>query len=89
MIPLSDHSWDVIVIGAGLLGWVAGSTMIWSALFTVGNFLYGRLNYALMLLLLFLASGLALLFVIHALWSEQEQPEVSRSEARVLETTEP
>ncbi len=33
-----------------LVGWLTGCTMIWSALFCVGNFLYGRTNYALVLL---------------------------------------
>lgn len=52
-----------------LLGWVAGCTAIWSALFTVGNFLYGRTNYALALGVVFIASGLALLWVVNRLWS--------------------
>jgi SSS family solute:Na+ symporter len=56
-------------IPLGLIGWVAGCTMIWSSLFTVGNFLYGRMNYALMLLGVFLASGLVLLRVINRLWA--------------------
>jgi Na+/proline symporter len=56
-------------IPMALLGWVAGSTVIWSALFTVGNFLYGRLNYAALLLVVFIVSGLVLLRVINRLWS--------------------
>ncbi len=40
-----------------LLGWVMGVTMIWSALFTVGNVLYGRTNYALILGGIFVVSG--------------------------------
>jgi len=56
-------------IPLGLMGWVAGCTAIWSSLFTVGNFLYGRTNYALMLLGVFLASGLVLLWVINRLWT--------------------
>ena len=44
--------------------------MIWSALFTVGNFLYGRTNTALGLLAVFLASGLVLLYVVQRLWSD-------------------
>ena len=35
-----------------MLGWLSGVTLIWSALFTVGNFLYGRMNYAWSLLAL-------------------------------------
>jgi solute:Na+ symporter, SSS family len=56
-------------IPLGLIGWVAGCTVIWSSLFTVGNFLYGRTNYALMLLGVFIASGLVLLRVINRLWA--------------------
>jgi solute:Na+ symporter, SSS family len=56
-------------IPLSLLGWVAGCSVIWSSLFIVGNFLYGRLDYALMLLGVFLASGSLLLYVIHKLWS--------------------
>jgi Na+/proline symporter len=52
-----------------LIGWVAGCTVIWSSLFTVGNFLYGRKGMALMLLGVFIASGLVLLRVINLLWS--------------------
>src|SRR3954453_9153394 len=36
-------------IPLALAGWIMGCTMIWSALFTVGNFLYGRTTYALIL----------------------------------------
>jgi solute:Na+ symporter, SSS family len=52
-----------------LLGWVSGSIVVWSALFTVGNFLYGRTDYALALLGVFVVSGAALLYVINRLWS--------------------
>jgi SSS family solute:Na+ symporter len=53
-----------------LIGWVSGTTVIWSALFTVGNFLYGRTNYALMLLGVSIISGLVLLRVINRLWAK-------------------
>jgi Na+/proline symporter len=55
-------------IPLALLGWVTGCATIWSALFTVGNFLYGRYNYALLLLTVFLVSGLTLIRVINRLW---------------------
>lgn len=51
-----------------LLGWLAGCTLIWSALFTVGNFLYGRTNYAVALLAVTLMSGAVLTRVINRLW---------------------
>jgi hypothetical protein len=58
-----------------LLGWLSGCTAIWAALFTVGNFLYGRLGYAFALLAVFVVSGLVLLYVVHALWSDDEETE--------------
>jgi hypothetical protein len=51
-----------------LVGWFAGCTMIWSALFTVGNFLYGRTNYALALLALFVVSAAVVVEVVRRLW---------------------
>jgi len=53
-----------------LIGWVSGSLTIWSALFTVGNFLYGRTAYALVLLGVFLASGYVLIRVVNRLWTK-------------------
>jgi Na+/proline symporter len=56
-------------IPMALLGWVTGCTVIWSALFTVGNFLYGRQTYAFVLLAIFIVSGLALIYLINRLWA--------------------
>ncbi len=53
-----------------LIGWVAGCTVIWSALFTIGNFLYGRTSYAVGLFAVFIVSGIVLLAVINKLWSK-------------------
>ena len=53
-----------------LIGWVSGSLTIWSALFMVGNFLYGRTTYALVLLGVFIASGLVLIRVVNRLWAK-------------------
>jgi solute:Na+ symporter, SSS family len=55
-----------------LLGWVAGCAMVWSALFTIGNILYGRTGYAIVLGAVFAASGSALLYVIRRLWAVSE-----------------
>jgi solute:Na+ symporter, SSS family len=55
-------------IPLALLGWVAGCVVIWSSLFAVGNFLYGRPGYATALMALFTASGLLLIRVIRRLW---------------------
>jgi Na+/proline symporter len=56
-------------IPLALLGWVTGCAVIWSALFAIGNLLYGRYDYALALLAVFMASGLALIRVINRLWN--------------------
>ncbi len=55
-------------IPLALLGWVTGCIVIWSALFTVGNFLYHRYGYALALLAIFVVAGVILLRVINRLW---------------------
>jgi SSS family solute:Na+ symporter len=52
-----------------LLGWVAGCVMVWTSLFTVGSFLYGRTVMGFVLLTVFMASGLTLIGVIRRLWS--------------------
>jgi SSS family solute:Na+ symporter len=64
-----------------LVGWVSGSLTIWSALFMVGNFLYGRTTYALVLLGVFIASGLVLIRVVNRLWAK------SPAEAKTQATT--
>ena len=51
-----------------LLGWVAGCTAIWSSLFAVGNFLYGRTGYAVALTAIFGISGLIVVGIIRRLW---------------------
>ena len=55
-------------IPLALLGWSAGCAMIWSALFTVGNALYGRWALAAVLASVFVTSTSVLLFVIKRLW---------------------
>ena len=55
-----------------LVGWVSGSVVIWSALFTVGNILYRRWTYAFVLLGVFMVGGLVLLRVINRLWSKNK-----------------
>ncbi|MBK7258851.1 MAG: Na+:solute symporter [Ignavibacteriae bacterium] len=58
-------------IPLALLGWVAGCSLVWSALFTVGNFLYGRMMLAGILFGVFLVAGVALLYVVNKLWTEK------------------
>ena len=55
-------------IGMATLGWVSGCVVIWSSLFAIGNFLYGRTALALGLTAIFVVSGLALVYVIRRLW---------------------
>ena len=56
-------------IPMALLGWFAGCTAIWSSLFAVGNFLYGRTGYALGLTIVFAVSGLVVILIVRALWT--------------------
>jgi len=51
-----------------IVGWLAGCITIWSALFTVGNFLYGRMGAAFGLLAVFAVSALVLIHVVRRLW---------------------
>src|SRR5579872_1694824 len=55
-------------IPLSLLGWAAGVSVIWSGLFTVGNFLYGRTDYALGLLAALVVSGGLLIWVVRRIW---------------------
>jgi Na+/proline symporter len=64
-------------IPLALLGWVAGCTMIWSALFTVGMFLYGRSGAALGLLATFVISATALTYVVRRLWTGSRNEEAA------------
>jgi len=51
-----------------MAGWVAGTSVIWSSLFTIGNFLYGRTGIGVALLAVSLASGSLLIWVVRRLW---------------------
>jgi Na+/proline symporter len=50
------------------IGWIAGCIMIWSALFAVGNFLYGRMDYAGGLAVVFAITGFTVIRVVRKLW---------------------
>jgi solute:Na+ symporter, SSS family len=66
-------------IPLALVGWSMGCTMIWSSLFMVGNFLYGRTTTALILGLIFVVSSAVLIYVINQLWGFTEpadKPEI-------------
>lgn len=51
-----------------LLGWAAGCSTIWSGLFTVGNFLYGRWALGFGLLAWFSLSGVVLIKCMNSMW---------------------
>jgi SSS family solute:Na+ symporter len=55
-------------IPLAMLGWVAGTALVWSGLFTVGNFLYGRMGYTLGLSVVMVVSGLTVIHVTRRLW---------------------
>jgi hypothetical protein len=57
-------------IPLALLGWFAGSTVIWSSLFAVGSILYGRTMSAIVLTSVFVGSGLLLIYVMNRLWDK-------------------
>jgi SSS family solute:Na+ symporter len=58
-------------IPLALLGWFAGSTAIWSALFAEGNYLYGRMPQAIFLTGVFILSTAVLIVVIRRTWASR------------------
>ncbi|PYR91921.1 MAG: Na+:solute symporter [Acidobacteria bacterium] len=68
-------------IPMALLGWVTGCMAIWSALFAVGNYLYGRWGYALALTAIFVVSGAVLIRIVNRLWVGAGE-EMERARAR-------
>jgi SSS family solute:Na+ symporter len=58
-------------MGKATVGWIAGSATIWSSLFAIGNFLYGRTQLALILTAVFVVSGIVLLVVVNTLWDRK------------------
>ncbi|MEP6916206.1 MAG: sodium:solute symporter family protein [Acidobacteriota bacterium] len=61
-------------LGPATLGWVSGCVTIWSSLFAIGNFLYGRTGTAMILSAVFVVSGLTLLRVTNTLWDRDPAP---------------
>jgi solute:Na+ symporter, SSS family len=57
-------------MGKATLGWVSGCVVIWSSLFAIGNFLYGRIQPAVILTVVFVVSGVILLWVVNHLWDK-------------------
>ncbi len=63
-------------LGLAALGWITGCLAIWSALFAIGNLLYGRLPTAGVLAAVFVFSGGTMAWVTRRLWGG----EATRSE---------
>jgi hypothetical protein len=58
-------------MGMATLGWISGCLTIWTSLFAIGNFLYGRIQPALILSGSFIVSASVLIYVINHLWDKQ------------------
>ncbi len=66
-LPVGTAAADNVPLA--MLGWTAGCTAIWSALFTVGNLLYMRPAAAAILFAVFLVSALTLASVTRKVWA--------------------
>ena len=82
-VSVSDAALHGDHMGLATLGWVSGCTVIWSSLFAIGNFLYGRLVDAAILTGVFVVSGIVLLYVINHLWAKDGGN--SESKAAILD----
>jgi solute:Na+ symporter, SSS family len=59
-------------IPMAILGWVSGCILVWSALFTLGNFLYGRIATGTVLLAITVVSGITVIWVVRTLWAGED-----------------
>jgi hypothetical protein len=73
-LPLPENERENIPMA--LLGWVAGCAAIWSSLFAVGNFLYGRTGMALLLTGIFAVSALVVIRIVSRLWTGAAEAQV-------------
>ncbi len=64
-------------IPLALVGWSAGCMLIWSAMFTIGNYLYGRMQSAYLLLAVSVVSAVILVVVVSRLWNDSAASEKS------------
>jgi Na+/proline symporter len=63
-----------------LLGWALGCTMVWSALFTIGQYLYGHTGLAIGLGAIAVLSAAALARVARALWPSDTDAEAAATQ---------
>lgn len=62
-------------IPLALVGWSSGCMLIWSAMFTIGSFLYGRTTSAYLLLTVSVISAAILVAVVSRLWNDSDATE--------------
>lgn len=67
-VTFSESEIEKENIPLSLLGWISGTITIWSSLFTIGSFLYGRIVMGFLLLSVFVVSGIILIKVIQKIW---------------------
>jgi hypothetical protein len=73
-------------IPRALVGWTTGCALIWSLLFSIGNFLYGRTTIAMILLAIAAVAATILIKIVNRIWSttaEVRPMEMRRPAAKV------
>jgi SSS family solute:Na+ symporter len=70
-------------MGLATAGWVSGCALIWSSLFAIGNFLYDRMNYALILTGVAFISGFILVNVVNRLWAGKASTPTPQETAKI------
>ena len=60
-------------MGRATTGWITGCLAIWSSLFAIGNFLYGRTLTALLLTVVSAVSSAILISVVRRLWDKNSR----------------
>lgn len=61
---------DATNLPLAMLGWLAGTLAVWCSLFALGNFLYGRMDYAWGLMAVDVVSLYLLVSVVRRLWRD-------------------
>jgi SSS family solute:Na+ symporter len=74
-----DFEGPVDNIPLALAGWSTGCAVIWSLLFAIGNFLYGRTAAALGLLAIAAVTGTILVKIVNRVWASSPTPPASPS----------
>jgi len=69
-LSLAEEARTGLNVPKALLGWSAGCAMIWSSLFTIGNFLYGRMMPALLTGVVFVVCAFVVADALKSSWTE-------------------